>query len=82
MRSCIAKKIWAWGSPYIQVIGWLVLMSSVLYKGTSLADAASKFDERITKLESSYTESDKNFSNLETKLDTVIDLLKGNRRNK
>lgn len=71
-RDCVVKRLWEWGTPYIQGGGWLILMMTIAYSGVVLVEKAQAFDERITQ----NTEAIERLSNVDEKLDLVIKLLK------
>lgn len=74
--KCLAKRLYAMLTPYVQVIGWLVVAVPVVLGGISLAQKAEAFDTRLTSLEASqrsYGEKQDVINTvINTKLDTVI----------
>ena len=74
-RKCLVKRLYEIATPYIQLTGWLVVMSSVLLGALAIIQEVQAFDGRISALERAFIDSDKRLSVIDGKLDLVIDKL-------
>lgn len=74
-RKCLVKRLYELATPYIQLTGWLVVVSSVLLGALAIIQEVQAFDGRISALERAFIDSDKRLSVIDGKLDVVIDKL-------
>lgn len=72
-RKCIVKQLWAWGSPYIQMGGWVLLMITTLTSGIVLIQKAVAFDDRLSALEQGRGESAQDIKLLNQKVDLIME---------
>ena len=64
--SCLARLWYKWGTPYLQVFGWLFVAVPAIYAATVLTEKAQAFDGRLTAAEH-------NYMLLNQKMDTMLD---------
>lgn len=74
-RKCLVKRLYELATPYIQLTGWLMVVSSVLLGALAIIQEVQAFDGRISALERAFIDSDKRLSVIDGKLDVVIDKL-------
>ena len=74
-RKCLIKRLYELATPYIQLTGWLMVVSSVFLGALAIIQEVQAFDGRISALERAFIDSDKRLSVIDGKLDVVIDKL-------
>lgn len=74
-RKCLIKRLYELATPYIQLTGWLMVVSSVILGALAIIQEVQAFDGRISALERAFIDSDKRLSVIDGKLDVVIDKL-------
>lgn len=70
--SCFVKRAWRVATPYVQVIGWIIVAVPVLLSFGNLVNSARAFDERLTAVETSVQK----LAAVDQKLDLVINLVR------
>lgn len=72
-RKCLAKRLYEIATPYVQLIGWLVVMGTLTTAGIALVQQVEAFDGRVSALEQAFIESDKRLAVMDGKLDVLIE---------
>ncbi len=82
-RKCLAKRLYELATPYVQLLGWLIVTGSVVISGIAIVQQVQAFDGRITALERAfietdkrYVETDKRLAVMDGKLDIVVERVK------
>jgi hypothetical protein len=76
LRKCLFKRLYETATPYVQLLGWSVVISSIILGSMSVAQQVQAFDGRISVLERSFIDGDKRLAVIDGKLDLLIERAK------
>jgi hypothetical protein len=73
LHKCLFKRLYDKATPYVQLLGWLVITGSVVLSGMAAAQKVEAFDGRLNIIERAYIDNDKRFAVIDGKLDVLIE---------
>jgi len=74
--KCLAKRLYARFTPYIQLGGWLVVAVPAVVAAYTLLGDAQAFNSRLNSIEAAQAQYAQKQDMINTKLDTVIQLVR------